>query len=78
MKAGINGLLRKLHAPRPNLTKEENKTLAELKRDKDRVILTADKGVAIVVLDNKDYIEKTQELLVQPAYRTIGSDPPTN
>ena len=29
----------------------------------------------MVVLDNKEYMEKSQELLVQPAYRTIGSDP---
>ena len=43
MRADINGLLRKFHAPRPNLTKEERKALAELKRDKERVILTADK-----------------------------------
>ena len=47
----------------------------ELKRDKERIILTSDKGVAIVVLDRNDYIEKAQNLLVQPAYRTIGWDP---
>ena len=50
--------------PRPNLTKEENKALAELNRDKDRTILTADKGVAMIVLDKKDYIEKAKKLLV--------------
>ena len=44
--------------PRPNLTKDENKALAGLKRDKDRTLLTTDKGVAMVVLDKKDYIEK--------------------
>ena len=75
MRAGINGLLRKLHAPRPYITKEENKALAESKRDKARVILNVDKGVAMVVLDKKDCVEKAQELLVQPAYRTIGRDP---
>ena len=65
MRADINGLLRKSHAPKPNLTKEEIKALGELKRDKDRTILTADKGVAMVVLDKKDYLEKAKELLVQ-------------
>ena len=49
--------------------------LGELKRDKGRTILTPDKGVAIVVLDKKDYLEKAKELLVQPAYRTIERDP---
>ena len=75
MRADINGLLSKPHAPRPNLTKEESKAVVELKRDKDRTILTADKGVAMVVLDKKHYIEKAQELLVQPAYKTIEMDP---
>ena len=28
LQADINGLLRKSHAPKPNLTKEENKALA--------------------------------------------------
>ena len=39
------------------------------------IILTADKGVAVVVLDKKDYLEKGQNLLAQPAYRTIERDP---
>ena len=29
----------------------------------------------MVVLDKKDYLEKAQELLVQPAYRTMERDP---
>ena len=32
LRADINGLLRKSHAPKPNLTKEEIKALGELKR----------------------------------------------
>ena len=53
LRTDIVGLLRKWHAPIPNLTKEENKTLVELKRDKDRTILTADKSEAMVILDKK-------------------------
>ena len=75
MRTDINGLLWKLHVPRPNLTKEENKGLVELKRDKDRTILSENKGAAMVDLDKKDYIEKAQELLAQPTYRTIERDP---
>ena len=75
LRADINGLLRKSHSPRPNLNKEVSKALVELKRDKDMVIITADKEVSMVVLEKKDYIEKAQNLLVQPAYRTIGRDP---
>ena len=65
MRADINGLLSKSHAPKHNLTKEEIKALGELKRDKGSTILAADKGVAMVVLDKKDYLEKAKELLVQ-------------
>ena len=38
-------------------------------------MLTADKGVAMVVMDKEDYIKKVESLLVQPAYRTIDRDP---
>ena len=39
-----------------NITKEENQALNELKKDKERVILTTDKGVALVVMNKEDYI----------------------
>ena len=42
----INALLGKGKAPKPNLNKQERIALAQLKKDQDRVILTADKGVA--------------------------------
>ena len=50
LRADINGLLRRVQAPKPNLNKTEFKALRELKRDKDRIVLTADKGVAMVVI----------------------------
>ena len=40
-----------------------------------RVVLTADKGVAMVVIDKQDYINKSNTLLAQPAYRPIPKDP---
>ena len=51
------------------------KALVELRKDKDRLVLTADKGVAMVVTDKEDYIQKAESLLAQPAYRTIDRDP---
>ena len=74
MRADIKGLLRKSHAPGPNFNKESKATV-ESKRDKYRIIITADKGVAMMILDKKDYIEKAHNLLAQPAYRTIERDP---
>ena len=58
LRGDTNAILRKEKAPKSNLIKEEKIALAQLKKDKDRVILTVDKGVAMVVLDKEDYINK--------------------
>ena len=52
-------------APKPSVTKEENRALKELWEDHSRVILTVDKGMAVVVLDKQDNIHKAQDLLLQ-------------
>ena len=39
------------------------------------MVLTVDKGVAMVVMDRKEYIDKVEGLLAQLAYKTINSDP---
>ena len=49
--------------------------MEELKKDKNRRILTADKGVSTVVIDKKEYIRKAEELLRQPTYKPIPTDP---
>ena len=58
-----------------NITKEENQALQELKKDRERVILTADKGVALVVMNKDDYIKKSEELLNTTTYKKINEDP---
>ena len=73
----IKTILKKAKTPRQNITKEECKTIGELKRDNNRLVLTADKGVALVVMDKEDYVQKARELLDQPTYRNISSDPTT-
>ena len=57
----INSLLGKAKAPKPNLTRQESIHLAQFK--KDRVILPADKGVAMVVRDREEYVTKAHMLL---------------
>ena len=57
LRPDINGLLRKSHAPKPNLIKGEIKALAELRKDNNRTVLTANR---------KDYTDKANNLLVQP------------
>ena len=64
-----------LSPPKPNLTKAQNLAIRELKKDRDCIVLTADKGVAMVIMDRQDYIGKTNNLLSQNTYRSIQWDP---
>ena len=64
-----------LSPPKHNLTKAQNSAIRELKRDRDHVVLTADKGVAMVIMDRQDYISKANNLLSQNTYKTIQQDP---
>ena len=73
--ADINSILRKAQMPKPNLTRQERLGLAQLKKDKDRVTLIADKRIAMVIIDREDYITKAEALLSQPAYRLLPRDP---
>ena len=55
---------------------EEFKAIKELRKDQSRVVLTADKGVAMVIIDKKDYTDKGLSLLTDSnTYRTITKDP---
>ena len=58
-----------------NIIKEEFNALKELKKDQDRIILTADKGVALVVMNRADYITKSEELLNTSTYKKIPEVP---
>ena len=77
LRADVNRVLRSSHPPKPNLTKAQNIALRELKRDRDCIVLTADKGVAMVVMDKQDYINKANQLLNQNTYKVISKDPTT-
>ena len=78
LRGNINGILRKGKAAKPNLNKEERIALNQLRKDRDRVILTVDKGVVMVVLDMEDYINKAMDLLNTPAYKELPKDPTNN
>ena len=75
LRANINRVLRYSHPPKPNLTKAQNAAVRELKGDRDHIVLTADKGVAMVVMDKQDYINKANQLLNQNTYKVISKDP---
>ena len=61
--------------PMPNLNKAQSQDMKELKRDRDCIVLTADKGVAMVIMDKEDDINKSNNLLNQPTYREMPQDP---
>ena len=74
LRAEVNILLRRAKPPKSHISREEKKALKELKEDQDRMVLTADKGVALVVMDRKEYQQKIEGVLATPAYRAITSD----
>ena len=75
MRVEIKNILKKAQTPRSNISKEEFKAIRELKEDDSRIILAADKGVAMVVLNKEEYIKKAEHLLNQPTYKRIPEDP---
>ena len=48
----------------------------KVRKEKSRITLAADKRVAMVVMDTKDYLEKANNLLEQPVYRELTSHLP--
>ena len=67
--------IQRIKPPRSHLTRAERRAITELKKDKSRMILTADKGVVLVVLNTEDYLKKAEDLLNQNTYRALTSDP---
>ena len=59
-----------------NLTTAQCRAPTQLKKDSNRVVLTADKGVAMVVMDLQDYNNKAQTLLQDTnTYKVLPKDP---
>ena len=75
LRGEIRTILKKIKTPADNITKEEKKALVELRKDTSKTILTADKGVALVVMNKEDYQKKALELLDQSTYKTLTTDP---
>ena len=77
IKRGIKTILKKIQPPKSNITREERRASAELKKDKSKIILTTYKGLSLVVMDKEEYRRKAQALLDQPEYKSIPADPTT-
>lgn len=68
-------ILKQAKAPKSNLTPMERRAIRELRLNKDIVVLPADKGNATVVMDRKEYSQKTNSLLEDATYRKMAKDP---
>ena len=77
LRGEVKAILKKAHPPKPNITWEEQKAMEDLRKDITRTVLTVDKGVALVVMNQEDYDKKAEELLSQTTYRKINNDPTT-
>ena len=75
LRGEVKAILRKIQPPKSNIPLEQHQAISELRSDKNRVILTADKGVSLVVMNKEEYIKKAEELLHTDTYRTISNDP---
>ena len=75
LRGEVKALLRKDHRIKPNIPKDEYQALRELKKDNTRQVLTADKGVSMVVLDSVEYTAKSEALLNQSNYKVLKNDP---
>ena len=69
-------VLRKAKIPKNNITKEEQLALRNLKSNNDIVILKADKGGAIVILDKAAYNAKMLNPLTNSgSYKKLNKNP---
>ena len=76
LKVETNQMLKCDTPIKPSISREEARAVKKLKYDKCRVILAADKRVAVVVLDKQEYINKALDLLAQrDTYRALVADP---
>ena len=77
LREEVSRCLRKMRPITPTLEKEERKALANLKKDKDVLIMKANKGNATVLMNKVDYERKMTDLLQSDDYIKIRKDPMT-
>ena len=75
LRGKVKTILKKIQTPKYNITREEYQALEELRKDKNRIILNADKGVSMVIMDKEDYITKAEEVLRPLTYKSVPTDP---
>ena len=75
LRGQIKQILKNPTPLKPNISKEEAQAIKELRKDQGKVILTADKGVSMVVMEKNEYSKKSEDLLNQSTYKALTTDP---
>ena len=82
LKSDVSSLLRhhnQQHNNHSNLNPAQSRALTQLKQDTSKVVLTADKGVAMVIMDQQEYINNVNTLLQDTnTYKVLSKDPTTS
>ena len=79
LRADVNQLLKQQHTQsrnQCNINPSQCRALTQLKQDTSSMVLTADKGVAMVIMDQEDYTNKAKTLLQDTnTYKVLKKDP---
>ena len=76
LRVEIMGILKTEKRTVSNITKEEKTAMKKLNEDESIIIVPADKGKCLVIMDKSDYIGKIEEkLLDQETYKQLQKDP---
>ena len=74
-RATVAGVLRTARPPKQNSSSQEGEAINALRKNKDIIVLQADKGNATVVLDTVDYEKKAMAILDHSPFRQLQKDP---
>ena len=77
LRREVSSIISSSKPPKDNLTSRQHKAIRDLHRDKEIVVLPADKGYVTVVMNQSDYTAKMEELLEDSTYRKLKRDPTT-
>ena len=79
LRAEVAGILRSAKPPKSNISREERQALITLSKEKDIVILPADKGRCTVLLDKAEYVTQVESMLSDKnTYSPLKKDPTRN
>ena len=73
--AKVSLTLQQAQPPKDNISVKERKALKDLKNDNNIIILPADKGRVIVILNKEDYYKKCDEHIKSGPYEHLSKDP---